>query len=256
VTTTPTFDSWPLCLKRNAQASLRLFCFPYAGGRASLFRTWSDQLPTTVQVCPIQLPGRGSHTRQPPFTQISPLVEALAEALLPHLDQPFALFGHSMGAIISFELARQLRRERRPEPVHLFVSGARAPQVSDRDPPIYNLPDSELLEKLRRLNGTPQEVLEHPELVQLVLPILRADFEAIQTYAYAPGPPLGCPISAFGGVDDHEVSCEHLEAWREQTTAGFRLRMLPGDHFFLQAAQPLLLRTLSQQLHQLVEIVT
>lgn len=212
------------------------------------FRSWPNSLPPTVEVCPVELPGRGTRLKEPPFTRLSPLVQAIAHAILPHLDKPFAFFGHSMGALVSFELTRLLRRNYSRSPVHLFVSASRAPQVPDPDPPIHALPEPEFLEELRCLNGTPKEVLENTELMQLLLPILRADFAVIETYVYAPEPAQDFPITAFGGLQDREVSCDALEAWREQTSASFSLQMLPGNHFFIQSAQPLLLQFLSREL--------
>ncbi len=238
---------WLALPKRNPGANMRLFCFPYAGGGAHTYRTWADNLPKTVEVCPIQLPGRGARMMEAPFTQMLPLVRAAAEALLPHLDKPFAFFGHSMGALVSFEVARWLRRRSGPEPIHLFVSGCFAPDIPDPYP-LHDLPDSELLEGLRRLNGMPQEALENAELMRLLLPTLRADCTVTETYNYTDEPPLNCPVSAFGGLQDHLVGRTHLEAWRQQTTASFSLRMFPGDHFFLHSAQPLLLRILSREL--------
>ncbi len=190
-----------------------------------------------------------------PFTQLEPLVPTLASALFPYLDKPFAFFGHSMGGLVSFELARLLRREYGLSPVHLFVSAHRAPQVPDPDAPIHALPNPEFLQELRRYNGTPEAVLENAELMQLLLPTLRADFAVVETYAYTPEQPLDCPITAFGGLDDREVSSNELEAWREQTKASFVLKMFPGDHFFLDSAKPLLLQSLSQKLHQIVQDV-
>lgn len=243
-----TNDCWVMCPKPNPQANLRLFCFPYAGGGALSFRTWPNGLPTTIEVCAVELPGRGTRMKLAPFTRHAPLVEALAQALLPSLNKPFALFGHSMGGLVSFELARLLRRKYDLLPVHLFVSGRRAPQVPDLDPPIHALPEPAFLDELRRYNGTPEAVLENKELMQLLLPILRADFAVLETYVYTTEPPLGCPITAFGGLQDCKVSCDHLEAWRNQTSASFSLQMLPGDHFFLNSAQALLLQSLTQHL--------
>jgi medium-chain acyl-[acyl-carrier-protein] hydrolase len=181
-----------------------------------------------------------------PFTRLSPLVEALAQALAPLLDRPFAFFGHSLGALVSFELARQIRRQYGVHPVRLFVSAGRAPQIPHRVPPIHTLPDKEFLVELRRLNGTPSELLDHEELMDIMLPLLRADFALYETYVYLTEPPLSCPISAFGGLQDHRVSKSDLEAWRAQTSGSFSLRMFPGDHFFLK--QPLLLQALSREL--------
>lgn len=241
-------DSWIAFRKPNPPARLRLFCFPYAGSGASIFRTWPDGLPSDVEVCPVQFPGRGTRLMETPFTELSPLVEALAQALVPLLDKPFAFFGHSLGALVGFELARQLRRQSGVQPVHLFVSADRAPQIPHRDRPIHALPEGEFLVELRRLNGIPGKVLEEAELMQIMLPILRADFAVYETYVYTTELPLGCPISAFGGLQDHRVSRGDLEAWRGQTSASFSLRMFPGDHFFLNTAQSLLLEALSQEL--------
>jgi medium-chain acyl-[acyl-carrier-protein] hydrolase len=248
MTTATASDSWITRRKPSPQARLRLFCFPYAGGGVSIFRAWSDGLPADVEVCPVQLPGRGTRLMEPPFTRLSPLIEALTQALFPLLDKPFAFFGHSLGALVSFELARQLRRQYAVQPVRLFISADRAPQIPNRDPPIHSLSEGEFLVELRRLNGTPREVLEDEELRQIMLPLLRADFAVYETYGYRTEPPLNCPISAFGGLQDHRVNRGDLEAWRDQTSVSFSLRMFPGDHFFLNTTLPVLLRVLSQEL--------
>jgi medium-chain acyl-[acyl-carrier-protein] hydrolase len=189
--------------------------------------------------------------RESPFRHITPLVEGVAEGLSPFLKEPYALFGHSLGAIVSFELAMKLQREGGRLPAHLFVSGRRAPIIPRQDPITYNLPAEEFVEELRRLNGTPREVLEHSELMQLMLPVLKADFEISQTYKYGGGQALSCPITVFGGIQDQEVPREDLEAWRDHTTVSFKLHMLPGDHFFLSTSEQLLLAILSQELHEL-----
>ena len=242
------FDHWFAFRKPNPQARLRLFCFPYAGTAASIFRTWPDSLPAYVEVCAVQFPGRGTRLMEPSFTRLSPLVQALAQALIPLLDKPFAFFGHSLGALVGFELARQLRRQSGVQPVRLFVSAGRAPQIPARGQPIHALPEQEFLDELRHLNGTPRELLENAELMQIMLPILRADFAVYETFVYSAEPSLDCCITSFGGLQDHRVSRGDLEAWRDQTSAAFSLRMFPGDHFFLNTAQPLLLQVLSQEL--------
>jgi medium-chain acyl-[acyl-carrier-protein] hydrolase len=241
-------DSWIIRRKPSPQARLRLFCFPYAGGGVSIFRAWSDTLPADVEVCPLQFPGRGTRLMEPPFTQLSPLVQALAEALFPLLDKPFAFFGHSLGALVSFELARRLRRQYAVQPVRLFISADRAPQIPNRDPAIHSLPEGEFLTELRRLKGTPTELLEDEEVMQIMLPVLRTDFAVYETYRYSTEPPLNCPISAFGGLQDHRVNRGDLEAWRDHTGVSFSLTMFPGDHFYLNTTQPALLQVLSQEL--------
>jgi medium-chain acyl-[acyl-carrier-protein] hydrolase len=243
-------NPWVSFFRPNPRARLRLFCFPYAGGSSLIYRQWPEGLPADVELCAVQLPGRGSRLHEPAFRHMPALVEVLAQVLLPLFDRPFACYGHSMGASIGFELARRLRQDHALEPVHLFVSGRRAPQIPMTDPPSYQLPEPVFIEELRRLNGTPQEVLEHPEMMQLLLPVLRADFQLIQTYTYEPGSPLACPISAFGGLQDMDANRDLLEPWRTQTTAAFSLQMLPGDHFFPHTARPLLLQSIARKLHQ------
>src|SRR5581483_12002019 len=165
--TAPAISQWLVCPKPNPRASLRLFGAPYAGGRAMIFKSWTESLPDSVEIFGFEPPGRGIRLREAAFKRIGPLVESVTAALLPYLDKPFVLFGHSMGARIVFEIARNLRRENRPMPRHLFVSGSPAPQIKDEDPPTYNLPEAEFIDEVRKLNGTPKEVLEHQELLQL-----------------------------------------------------------------------------------------
>jgi medium-chain acyl-[acyl-carrier-protein] hydrolase len=183
-----------------------------------------------------------------PHTNIIPLAEDVGNAITPYIDKPFALFGHSMGAIISFEVARYLRRSGAPAPVHLFVSGRRAPHLTDDEPPMYPLPESELIDQMRQLNGTPKSAFEDPELMRLILPIIRADFEAVETYAYLPEPPLSCPVTAFGGLEDQDENRERLEGWREHTTASFSLQMFVGDHFFLHDSESDLIQSITRKL--------
>ena len=213
-----------------------------------MFRDWSNGLPADVEVCPIQFPGRGTRLMEPPYNRLSLLVEALIQALLPLLDKPFALFGHSLGSLVSFELARQIWANHQLRPVRLFVSAGPAPQVPRRNSPIHDLPEKEFMAELRRLNGIPAELMSNKELMDIVLPSLRADFALFESYRYLSGPPLNCPISTFGGLSDNRVNHDDLEAWRDQTTVSFTIRMFPGDHFFLKSTQPLLLRALSQEL--------
>jgi len=243
---------WIKALTPNPRSRARLFCFPYAGGGAVIFRDWARALPPDIEVCAATLPGRGSRMLEPPLTRLSAVVAHLTDAITSYLDKPFAFFGHSMGALTAFELARRLSREVGVEPKCLLVSGCRAPHLPDPDPPPYALPEPELIGYLRRLNGTPEEVLEKRELMELMMPILRADFEAVSTYAYVEGTPLGCPASAYGGLRDPMVRREHLAAWREHTAAGFALRMFDGDHFFIHQTAPQLIGAISSELSRLM----
>ncbi|HEX8092144.1 MAG TPA: thioesterase domain-containing protein, partial [Blastocatellia bacterium] len=177
-----TVNKWVSFPKPRPKARLRLFCFPYAGGNTQIFRSWVNALPESVEACPIQLTGRAPRLMEKPFTRLLPLAHAIAEGMLPYCDKPFAMFGHSMGAMLSFEVARYLRSHSGAEPAQLFVAGRRAPHIPDTEPRTYNLPEPEFIEELRRINGTPQAVLDNEELMQLFLPVLRADFEVCQTY--------------------------------------------------------------------------
>lgn len=248
-----TENQWLSFPRPRPQAKLRLFCFPYAGGSAQIFRSWPDALPETVEVCLVHLPGRGMRIRESHFTRLLPLAHASAEAMRPYCDKPFAMFGHSMGAMISFEVARYLRSRYGIEPVQLFVSGRRAPHIPDTSPPTHDLPTDELIEELKRIKGTPREVLADAELMDIFLPILRADFEVCHTYVYSQGEPLSCPIIAFGGIEDDEETRDLIEAWREQTTGGFSLRMFQGDHFFLHSSEHTFLNVLYRELYALTQ---
>jgi medium-chain acyl-[acyl-carrier-protein] hydrolase len=229
--------------------TIRLFCFPHAGGGASVFHSWTTELAPDINVYPVQLAGREGRWREPPLTRISALVPALSEALRPFLQPPYAFFGHSMGAFVAFELARQVRRENRQGPAALIVSAARAPQIPDPDPPVHMMPAEQLLENLKRLDGIPQELLDHPDLVAVLLPAMRADLAMCETYDYRGEPPLTCPISVHGGEHDDKVPLEHLTPWRVQTSGEFQLRVFPGDHFFhLKEARMAVTQALREEL--------
>lgn len=230
-------------------AGLRLFCIPYAGGGPLAFRGWSDLLPENIDVRAVQLPGRGARLREKPFTRLESLIAALAQALGPWLDRPFAIYGHSLGALLAYELTRTLRRGGL-HPARLFVSGQIAPHRPDPNPKIHHEPDPVFLEEMKLLGGTPREVMECAELMQLLLPALRADFAVLETYEHQPQPPLECPITAFGGHDDPRVQPADLEAWRELTRAECRLVMLPGDHFFIGPQKRTILRLMGAQLRE------
>jgi medium-chain acyl-[acyl-carrier-protein] hydrolase len=228
---------------------LRLFCFPYAGGSAAIFRLWSELLPPQIEVWPVQLPGRERRLSEKPFERLDALVAALVEVLRPYLNEPYAFFGHSMGALISFELTRALRKTGfTAGPTRLCVSAHRAPQLPNLLPIVYNLPDQQFIEELQRLKGTPKEVLQHPELLELLLPMVRADFAVCETYTYARQAPLTCPISAYGGLNDEEIPRASIAAWREQTRGPFNLSFFDGGHFFIKEQQAALLRTLARDL--------
>ena len=238
----------------KANPSLRLFCFSYAGGGPAIYHSWPNDLPSEIELIAIQLPGRGARMGEPALDCFEQLVPALEEAIRPYLDRPFAFFGHSMGAKLAFELARYLRHLGRPQPVHLFASGSRAPQEPRNRPNIHAMPREQFRNELRELNGTPSEILDNNELMSLVEPTLRADFKAIELYRYADEKPLSMAISAYGGDRDEGVNKEQLLSWRLQTTGSFYAQILPGDHFFINTAKAVLLHQVSNTLSLVTKV--
>ena len=219
-----------------------------------MYFSWLEQITPDVEICAIQLPGRERRINEPSFSQLSPLIAVLTEVIEPYLAKPFAFFGHSLGALISFELARALRRHYAITPFHLFVSAQPAPQLPNPEPALCHLSDSEFLKALQRLNGTPPVVLANKELMQLVMPTLRADFALIETYQYLPDAPFHCPITVFGGEHDLNIRTEHLDAWRYQTQSAFQLKIFDGDHFYLHAQRETLLNLMLEELR--VQLLT
>jgi surfactin synthase thioesterase subunit len=219
---------------------MRLFCLPYSGGSAMFYARWCRLLPSWIDVRPVEWPGRGARMDEPLATDPRALASQLAAELHARLDAPYALFGHSLGALIAFELAHSLLDRGAPAPAILFASGTEAPAVRDGSKRRLPLSDDALLQELRNLQGTPDEALSNPELMRSALPVLRADFLMCGAYAYRPRRPLPCPVHVFGGVDD-EASRESLQAWRQETSAAFTLDVLPGHHFFIHTQQAELL---------------
>ncbi|MEM9511919.1 MAG: alpha/beta fold hydrolase [Cyanobacteria bacterium P01_E01_bin.48] len=243
------YNDWLIASQPAPKAPTRLFCFPFAGGTFQVFRDWHKELPDTLEVIAVELPGRGRRFREPLFTQIAPLVEALSIAIEPYLDRPFFFFGHSLGGLVSFELTRLLRRKLQVLPEVLFISARRAPTLT-KPRAISHLSDPEFIEEISQFNGTPSAILESDEFSQIFLPILRADFSILDNYVYAEESPLDCPIITFGGQTDREVSRDDLGSWNIQTTSNHELHMLPGDHFFINSSKAMLLAKISQYLQR------
>ena len=239
--------SWFVRPEPRPGAPLRLYCLPSAGGGVGLFRAWPPLLPDDVEVCAVQLPGRDARRAEPPFSRLTPLVLALADALASEPARPYALYGHSMGARIAFELAREQRRRGRPGPQLLVVSGRRAPHVPERDP-LHALGDPQLIARLSRIGGTPEAVLREPELMAIFLPTVRADFAVNELEDHRDEPPLGCPILAYAGSHDERCRPDELDAWRDHTAGAFAQAVLPGAHFFIQSAARELLSSLGRAL--------
>jgi medium-chain acyl-[acyl-carrier-protein] hydrolase len=231
---------------------VRLLCLPYAGASAQIFRSWCQWLAPRVEVLSLELPGRGFRVRERPAERIEDLVAALAAAATPWLDRPLALFGHGVGALVAFELARRFAAGAHPPLQHLFVSAQRAPQLPPRPERLHALPDAQFLAGLEAWRGAPAAPLadlrEEPA-AEFLLPALRADVKLMESYEYRPGPELDVPITVFGGIEDHSVSRPDLEAWSQLTRRACVLRWLPAQHFFVHEHQRLVAANLLRALH-------
>jgi surfactin synthase thioesterase subunit len=231
-----------------ASVGLRLLCIPFAGGGVAAFRGWSSHLAGVADVSVLQLPGRGSRFREPCCTSLIDAARQAAGEVARLDDGPVAVFGHSLGALLGFEIARELARRGRP-PVGLFVSARPAPILGERRTPIAGLPDAEFVAEVQsRYDGIPALVLQDPELLGLLLPALRADIAMLESYRYAPGPSIDCPIVALGGADDPHATAIELEAWKVESAVGHRVEIVPGGHFFLQTARDVVLRIVEGEL--------
>lgn len=246
MSTTPWLSGW----RPNPHARLRLFCFPYAGGGASVFRLWGQQLPPHIEVCPVQLPGRENRLREAPFTAMGDLIPVLGDAMQPYLDKPFAFFGHSMGTLIAYELTCSLWRRTGLTPTHLLVSGRRAPSLPEPERLLHTLPtDEEFLGELqRRYQNLPAVIFADAELRALFVPLLRADFTLVETYPWTATAPLPCPIVALGGDVDGRATQADLRAWQALTQAEFAFHLFPGGHFYLNEQSKALLTLIATQL--------
>lgn len=232
----------------NHNSTIRIFCFPYAGGSSAIFRGWQNYLPPGIELFPVEYPGHGSRFREKLAVSLQTLVREMADYLNGQVRGPFAFFGHSMGALVAFELSRYLRRKGMPTPDKLLVSANSAPQIYRRLPATYHLPEEEFINRLASLNGTPKEVINDRELLSLLLPILRADFRICETYHYQNEPPLDIPIVGFGGMHDSDVTATEINAWAQQTSHKFDLHLLPGDHFFIQSNRGQLLQMIAKEI--------
>jgi len=223
-------------------AGSRLVCLPHAGGSASYFFQVSRMLSPRVEVLAVQYPGRQDRRTEPSVATIGELADQVFEALGPWNDRPLALFGHSMGAILGFEVALRLQQAG-STPAVLFASGRRAPSTH-RDEKVHLRDDAGIIAEVRSLNGTDNRIVDDEELIRMALPALRVDYKAIETYQYQPGPGLDCPIHALVGDDDPKASVGEVEAWGGHTTAGFKLHVFPGGHFYLDKHVPAVLDTI------------
>lgn len=227
-------NKWFIHLNKTSTAKLRLFCFHHAGGTALFFRTWKDAFPPEVELVAVQLPGRETRSSEPFITDINVVTKQITDNFYKYQSTlPFIFFGHSLGSIIAFEVANELQRRHLKIPKYLIVSGRDAPQYQSKEEVLHHLSDDLFIKGLMKYQGMPDEILQHKELLEVLLPRLRADFTLSETYQYVKTPTLECPILALGGKDDPTISCSELADWGKQTSKKCTINLFPGGHFFL-----------------------
>ena len=226
-------NPWLIAGRGENAAALRLFCFPYAGGSASVFHSWRAALEPDIDVIAVQMPGRAERLLEAMPTRIEPLVEALAEAIAPRTGRRFAFFGHSLGGLVAFELARLLQRRGAAQPERVIVSGCDAPHHRKADRALHRLDDAAFVDVLRDYNGTPPEILGNGELMRLLLPAVRADFEISESYVPLDDAPLDRPLTVLAGVHDERDSDDAVTGWARETRAACDVHWFDGDHFFI-----------------------
>jgi surfactin synthase thioesterase subunit len=228
-----TTTSWLTRFVPRPNARVRLFCFSYAGGGSAVYRPFALALPESIEALGVLLPARERRLREPALRSIEEIVSGMLPSLAAELDRPFAFFGHSMGSMVAYEVARVLPAHGLPSPAHLLVSGRRAPHLRDTDPPLAHLPNDAFVDAIvRRYGGIPEEILQNRDILELLLPALRADMAAIEAHRHEPGPLLPCPISMFGGHDDPRATTDVLAPWQEHTLAHTFIRQFHGGHFY------------------------
>jgi len=238
---------WLSHLRISNESKLRMFCFPYAGAGPSVYKDWPQGIANSVDLIGINYPGREALSSHAPMSNLNEIVGKVAVKILPYLDKPFVFFGHSMGAYVSFELARILKERQGFSPEHIFLSAASAPHIENENP-ICALSGKEFLRALVRLNGFPIEAMQSPELVHYTLPTLRADFTACETYRYQTGQPIDAPLTVYGGDNDPRVAVHELEAWKHHSAAMFSSKVFQGGHFYLRECRDQLLDSINQEL--------
>ena len=234
--------------------SVRLFCIPYAGGSASIYDEWARTAPDWLQICPIELPGRGWLRREPLFESLNELAKAITSAIYPYTNTPYAIFGHSMGALLAYEIASSLESVGRHLLQKLFVSGSRAPFLPRKRPPVSHLSDVEFLDLIRQMRGTPEEVLTHLEFMDILLPILRSDFVNCDQYRFTLRPSLHVPITTLNGEQDNDIPENDVQLWSRLTIGRFQSFTFPGGHFFIKNCRENIVSTICEELRIISDV--
>ena len=246
-------SAWLDPRRTNRGGEHKLLCLPYAGGASALFWTWQEHLPSCIDVAPILLPGRDRRRRDPSIESIQALAKKLVGGLEAELQSAFSIFGHSMGALLAFELCHALRARGLPQPEQLFVAGFRSPELPDRNPILHGLPEPEFVKALELLGATPPEILEFEGILALLLPTIRGDLKLVETYRWKERARLSLPITALCSRADPLVSIEEMQPWEQHTTADFALVQLEGGHFFLESARDEILAAVTRRTEKRAE---
>ncbi|HWO18854.1 MAG TPA: alpha/beta fold hydrolase [Kofleriaceae bacterium] len=239
-------DRWLRCRRPVQACRARLLCLPYAGGGATVFHAWPDELPADIEVRVLQLPGRQDRLGEPTLSSIDAIVDKVLPMIAALPRAPLVLYGHSFGGLLGFELARRIQRSGMP-PVELLVIGARrAPHLPARLVDLHGLPDAPFAEALHQRYGMPRVVIDTPDLLELVLPSARADLTAVETHVYAPGEPLGTPVVVLRGLRDTSLELSEVEGWRELVAGPVEIREVDAGHFFVDTHRPWVVREVAQ----------
>ncbi len=243
-------NKWFLRTSSKTSAKFRLFCLPYAGGDSSIYTPWVNQIPDFIELLPIQLPGRSIRIQEPAISSMTELVDQIYLSMLPLLDKPYMLLGHSLGGRVGFELLHKINKTNAPPPKHFIASGSKAPHLPRTNNITYNLPDEEFIEELRKLNGTPSEVINNRELMEFLLPMLKADFCISDNHVTKQKTLLDCSISVFHGEEDTLVSESDARAWQKHFSKPINFQVFSGGHFFINENSDDLLSSLKSILRR------
>lgn len=240
---------------KNPDAKIRLFCLPYAGASASIYNKWQNEFGKLIEVQPIQLPGRENRYEEKYDTNVKDLVQNISVGIEQFLDKPFAIFGHSMGAILAYELSCEIYKRYAKKLTALFVSACRCPeQMSDYKPIIHNLPDDEFFKAVQGYNGIHPEFLQSKEFIQYFIPILRNDFKTVETYTYEKKSQLECPIIAYCGINDSNILTDQVIKWQDYTSDKFSYKIFEGDHFFINKFTKDICQDIEKNLMNILEL--
>jgi surfactin synthase thioesterase subunit len=240
-------ETWLRRYHPASEAAHQMLCLPHAGGSASFYYPVSRALAPSVEVLSVQYPGRQDRRHEPLIGSVPELTDQIVAAVRATVDRPLAVFGHSMGATLGFEVVRLLEGAGMQVSV-LFVSGRRAPSTPREEPDYRQYTDADIIRELRSLNGTEGNLLHDDETLQMILPSVRNDYLVIRDYRFVPGPPLRCPVVALNGEEDPKVTAAEAEAWREHTSGPFDLQMFPGGHFYLISQAASVIGTVARHL--------